>query len=302
MKKFLLAAILLFALFWMGVLAFIPSPLTVSSVVYTHGQAAKVNALAMTAAGWSKWWPGSNNNYPYSYQIVSQTPLSAQLFAKGEADTFTSEITVLPLTPDSSAVLWKTQLAASINPFTRIQQYNRATHIRQNFQLLLDSLAAYLSDRKKMYGLDIAISNFKNPFMLSTQASFARYPSVDEVYNVIEKMRSYAQANGAAPVDSPMVNIEGMDNNYLLRTALPVNKKLAAQNDIGFKQMVLGKTLVGTVAGGRHIVEQSLLSMQNFISDYRLTSPAIPFQLWVINRQQQPDSSKWVTRLYYPIF
>ncbi len=306
MKKFLLAILVLFILFWIGVLIFIPSPLTVSSVVYAQGQAPKVNAVAMHPEGWKKWWPGSNGtSYQhgiYTYSIVAQTTLNATILAKAGSDTFTSEILVLPVTPDSSAIQWKTELATSLNPFTRIQQYNRAAGIKTDFQLLLDSLSGYLNDRKKIYGLDIAISNFKNPFMISTQAEFTHYPSVNEVYNVLAKLRSYAQTGGAVAVDSPMVNIEWVDNNYLLRTALPISKKLEAQNDIGFKQMVLGKTLLGTVTGGRNTVEQSLVNMQNFITDYRLSSPAISFQLWVTNRQQQPDSNKWVTRLYFPIF
>ena len=301
MKKFLLAAITVLILFWIGTLLFIPNPLAVSSVGSIKASPQKVNGFVLDTANWHKWWP-SEQAEKYRYSVLSQTAFSERLLAQNGSDTFTSELLVLPATQDSAIVQWTTTQPASLNPFTRIQQYNRAAGIKQHFQLLLDSLTAYMQDRKKMYGVDIAITQFKNPFMINTQRQFAHYPSADEVYGMVSKLREYAQAGGAAAVDSPMVNIDGTGDNFLLRVALPINKKLEAGKDVGFKQMVLGNTLLGTITGGQHTIEKSLLNMQDFISDHRLTSPAIPFQVWVTNRQQQPDSSKWVTRLYYPIF
>ena len=301
MKKFLLAAIIVLIVFWVGTLVFIPNPLTVSVVGSIKAPPAKVNSIVLDTANWHKWWPGEQAK-KYEYSVLAQTAFSTRLLAQNGSDTFTSELLVLPATLDSAIVQWTTQQPASINPFTRIQQYNRAAGIKQHFQLLLDSLTAYMQNSKKVYGIDIAITQFKNPFMISMQGQFLHYPSVDEVYGMVSKLRDYAQVGAAAAADSPMVNIDGTGDRYLLRVALPINKKLEAGKDIDFKQMVLGNTLLGTITGGQHTVEKSLLSMQDFVSDHHLTSPAIPFQIWQTNRQQQPDSTRWVTKLYYPVF
>lgn len=301
MKKLLLVAALLFVAFWIGTLLLIPNPLLVSSVAFIKAPVSKVNSYVLDTSAWKKWWPvGATDNH--QYRIVSQMPFGQKLFAQAGSDTFTSELIVLPASPDSSIVEWKTVRPASLNPFTRIVQYRKASLIKDHLQLLLNQLSGYMNDQEKLYGLKIVITNFTNPYMLSTQAEFTTYPSDNEVYQTIGKLRKYAEDGSAVAVDSPMVNIEPMNGKYLLRTALPVDKKLESKNGISFKQMVLGKTLVSTVTGGRHRVEQSLVSMQDFISDFHLTSPAIPFQLWLTNRQQQPDSSKWMTKLYFPIF
>ena len=38
------------------------------------------------------------------------------------------------------------------------------------------------------------------------------------------------------------------------------------------------------------------------MTDNALSSPAIPFESLVTNRMQEPDTSKWVTKIYYPGF
>jgi hypothetical protein len=37
------------------------------------------------------------------------------------------------------------------------------------------------------------------------------------------------------------------------------------------------------------------------VQDHQRVAPAIPFQSLVTDRTKQPDTSKWVTRLYWPI-
>jgi hypothetical protein len=41
--------------------------------------------------------------------------------------------------------------------------------------------------------------------------------------------------------------------------------------------------------------------MKAYMKDFKLTSPAMPFELLVTNRANEPDTSKWVTKIYYPI-
>jgi hypothetical protein len=42
--------------------------------------------------------------------------------------------------------------------------------------------------------------------------------------------------------------------------------------------------------------------MKNYVEDNKKTSPAIPYQSLITNRLTETDTTKWVTKLYYPVF
>jgi hypothetical protein len=56
------------------------------------------------------------------------------------------------------------------------------------------------------------------------------------------------------------------------------------------------------VKGGLFSVINGEEELTYYLSDYKKNSPAIPFQSLVTNRLLEIDTSKWVTKLYYPIF
>ena len=66
--------------------------------------------------------------------------------------------------------------------------------------------------------------------------------------------------------------------------------------------MVLGNILKAEVTGGLDRVKEGETELANYVDDYHKLSPAIPFQSLVTDRISQADSTKWITRLYYPIF
>jgi hypothetical protein len=66
--------------------------------------------------------------------------------------------------------------------------------------------------------------------------------------------------------------------------------------------MVLGNILEAEVRGGEAAVQNGIEELENYKEDHEKTSPAIPFQLLVSDRSKEPDTAKWITRLYYPVF
>jgi len=84
--------------------------------------------------------------------------------------------------------------------------------------------------------------------------------------------------------------------------AIPTKSDLQSEGKFQLKKMVLGNILMAEVKGGVHIVMKGENELTNYMDDYKKLSPAIPFQSLITDRQLETDSSKWVTRLYYPIF
>jgi hypothetical protein len=62
-----------------------------------------------------------------------------------------------------------------------------------------------------------------------------------------------------------------------------------------------GNILITEVKGGQNEITNAYKQIQNYVSDYNRSAPAIPFESLVTDRRKEPDSSKWITRIYYPV-
>jgi hypothetical protein len=62
-----------------------------------------------------------------------------------------------------------------------------------------------------------------------------------------------------------------------------------------------GNILITEIKGGSASIDKAFKEMENYVSDYRRTPPAIPFQSLVTDRMKEPDTSKWITRIFYPV-
>jgi hypothetical protein len=89
--------------------------------------------------------------------------------------------------------------------------------------------------------------------------------------------------------------------HYQTMVAIPVNKPLPGRGPILAKRMVPGNILVAEVRGGTAAVEEGFRQLDAYVSEHRTRPPGLPFQSLVTDRRTEPDTSKWITRLYYPI-
>ena len=77
------------------------------------------------------------------------------------------------------------------------------------------------------------------------------------------------------------------------------------ENDLDgytFKKMIKGSFMVTEVVGGEYTVAKASKSLQQYFTDYKKTSMAINFTMLITDRMYQPDTTKWITRLYQPVY
>jgi effector-binding domain-containing protein len=84
--------------------------------------------------------------------------------------------------------------------------------------------------------------------------------------------------------------------------ALPVNKILPDEGPFAFKRMVRGLILVAEIKGGPSTIENAFQVFKTYVEDHNYTEIALPFQSLITDRQAEPDTAKWVTKLYYPVY
>jgi hypothetical protein len=100
-----------------------------------------------------------------------------------------------------------------------------------------------------------------------------------------------------------MLNVKRIDSSiYEAQVGMPVDKELPSLDNITSKWMMKGgNILTGEVIGGQKQIDEATKQFEIYIRDYQRSIIAIPFQMLITDRTKQPDSTRWVTYIYYPV-
>jgi hypothetical protein len=121
---------------------------------------------------------------------------------------------------------------------------------------------------------------------------------------MIEKVNQHIQQQNGKQTNSPMLNVRVQsDSSYEVMVAVPVDRALPEKGNIFLKRMLFGGTLLeAEINGGIHKINQGFSDFRNFVMDYGKTPAAIPYEMLITDRSREPDTSKWVTKLFYPVY
>jgi hypothetical protein len=310
MKKWVIGFLIVCIIGISSIYIFIPSKIVVSSISPVK---AFTNAAGRFLANPEKIKQclhsfATKNDSTFTYKELDFN--ISRLFFNGlelnitEANSKTiSKLVVLGISTDSSMLFWSTELPASLNPVNRITEYNHAKKIKEGINALLAQFQHYLSDHVNLYNFAIDEIQLKDSVLISTKITTAAEPTVNEIYLQIKKLSDYATSQHAVSTNFPMLHsIQTDATHFETMVGLPISKLIAETGDIHIKRMPYnGNMFVTEIKGGPKSIQNGFTELGNFLSDSKRASPAIPYELLITNRQQQPDTTKWVTKLYYPV-
>jgi hypothetical protein len=284
---------------------FIPDVQKINSTVYIKSNYNNVNRSLQEKEKWEQWWKQDNNDdliYEEANFSLSNSFLNVAEVSVKENDSIAkSLITVLQLKRDSSIVEWEYKLPGSKVYDNKIKKYFRSKKIKSQFNRKLQDLKAFVENPINIYGLKIEQEKVKDSSFISVRNTLQSYPTTEDIYALVDQLTTYIHETEAKQTDYPMLHVLQQNNNYEIMVALPVNKNLPAKGNIQPKRMVLGNILVAEVIGGDETVRKGLQELDKYVNDYGKISPAIPFASLITDRRKERDSSKWRTKLYYPV-
>jgi hypothetical protein len=299
---FALAVVLLVAL--AGGLLLLPRQVTVSASVAIHTPSAAVRRCLTQKEQWDKWWPHHATGLQYREQNFSADPMNSLLVRVPVQDSVASSL-IMPIgvTRDSTIVTWTTFLPPSANPAQRLRNWMQARRLKGEFRQVLTRLKAFAEKPENLYGFSVKEGRVKDPYLVAIKDSSKTYPSTEAVYAQVERLQAYIRSAGAREAGSPMLHVGTSDSStYSYMVALPVDRLLPDHGAIKQKRMVLGQILEAEVRGGDYTVRRGMAALQDYVEDYKRQSPAIPYASLTTDRTREPDTTKWITRLYYPVF
>ncbi len=313
--KFLIGLGIVLLALLVSVYVFIPGTLQVSEVTVIDCTINGANRYVLDQSMWVKWWPDTNvkpaakNNAGFFYYNNMTCYVSKVLHNRLEVSVhfkkaiLYSTINMLPLSQDTLAVQWQYALRNSLNPVKRCRQYFDAYAVKRNMSTILSGMKIFLHNKKNIYGVNIQRVMNEEKSLMVTETSFTAYPGTTEIYNLISELRTSLISQGGKEIDYPMVNVTRAGSNlYNVMVAVPTDKKLQRRGSVYYKHTYPGRILTTEVTGGPATIKEALRQMHMYIQDYQLVSPAIPYESLITDRISEPDTSKWVTKIYYPIF
>ena len=313
MKKWLIGFILLLFLFFVGTYFFIPRKIVITRAVNANANQAGVFRFLSEEKNWKRWWPGeiteSNDSTAmfeaggYCFTKTGTHFNSFDFSIKKDKQTFNSLLQLFSINISNVKIVWSATINTGLNPFNRIGAYFDVKKLGQSLDSILVSMKSQISNVQDVYGFDIKEEKVKIEFMISTKRTFDHYPSTENIYEMLNQVKKYITNLQAKKEDYPMLHVTMIDSfNYLAQVAIPIDRQLPDSGIFTSKRMLKnGNILVVQVSGGSNKIDSAMKQMDLYISDHQYNNVAIPYQSIITDRTQETDTSKWVTKIYFPI-
>ena len=303
MKKWIIVAGSILLLLAAGIIyLFIPSNFSVSYHLRVACNARGGVRVVADSANWGKWLP--REGVAFSYRPSGPYNFITNIRIENKEGGVISRMLLVPsANPDTSDLYWDMELITGRNPLRRVGNYFFGRAVSRDMGNVLPPLKDFLEKKENVYGLDIQGGTTKDSFLIATRAIFATDPSIGDIYGLLNALELWVKKEGARETGYPMLNITRLgDGRRQMELALPVDRKMKDVGVFYTRKLVPGHYLVTEVKGGTAMLDHGLSQMQQYIEDYQRTTMAIPFQSLITDRSKEPDTSRWITRIYYPVY
>ncbi|MBS1737058.1 MAG: hypothetical protein JSS98_10720, partial [Bacteroidetes bacterium] len=292
--------------------ATIPSSINLRSSISIKTTNSALFRLLQDKNSICKWWPGSIDSSGIdkkfllnsrNYRIVSNNISLLPVIIETNGSTLNSALYMISSQPGNVLLEWVINTPSSQNIFIRLTQYFETENLKKDMRKILENIHRYFSNEKNIYGFNVDHLVILDSTFIFTEKISQNYPSTIFIYNLIDKLKEYIKKYPAQETNYPILNISPLDSvRYLVKVALPINKDIPSFANIESKRMPINvKILMAEVNGGYLTAANAFKQMQFYIDDHHLQVPGLPFFSLVTNRSEEPDTAKWITRIYFPV-
>lgn len=312
MKKWLLLIIVILGLSVIAAFVFFPGEVNSSFSEKINCNINNINTYIINGDNWVKWWPGSvqkdsvsgKNIFTYNgyeYALVEKKYNAIVIRTKGNGFTINGAIYFIPKGLDNVYAELKYAIETNGNPVSRVNLHWENKKIEDNFAGIMKSMKDFLGNKDNVYGIHIDQVMVKDTILVTTNFTSEQFPGTEKIYSYVKGIKDYIASHHGQETNFPMLHVLSETGMFKIQLAIPIAKEIPGNATYLIKYMVPGKILVGEIKGGAYTANQAIKNIGQFMSDYHYTSPAIPFESLVTNRTLEPDTTKWITRIYYPV-
>ncbi len=161
-------------------------------------------------------------------------------------------------------------------------------------------------EAKPTYSVDIGLEEVEAIPYLGISETLAP----EELDQISEKMGSlfgelvsYITENSLEMAGMPMTVYPNWGgDSYEMECAIPVTEgALGDDQRIMLKSTAAGMAVKAVHMGDYHKLDVTHAEVDRYVTDHNLTATGAPFEVYVTDPGNEPDTSKWVTHIYYPV-
>jgi hypothetical protein len=306
MKKWFIGLLLVLAVATAGVYIFIPANIKIRKVMSIRANEKGVHKFIQLREGIIKWWPGRDTSLSFNngqYTLVKPLYQGIMMDIAKKDTRFSTELEIAALGVDSMQVVWTTSIPGGADPISRISNYNKAADVKNDMENILIQMKGFLEKMENIYDIKVERTKIKDTLLLTTTSITRGKPDNVTIYAMVQQLEQYITTGGSTATNVPMLHIFTEDSiNFKTMVAIPINRELPETNIFSIKRMVPGNVLITEIKGGPATIQHSLHQLDVYRGNYNYTAPAKPFQSLITNRLTQTDTSKWITKIYWPVF
>lgn len=312
MKKPVLLVFGVLVLAFISVYFIIPQKIEVTRVVEIDATDINTSKYLVNKRPWAKWWPGKHaaadsSSYTYkniNFTLGENTNSEMHALIRQNDIELKSVMTYATTGEGMCEVTWAAEKQSSLNPFERVAEYLKIKRLAQDLDAVLIDFKRFMQTDTNVYGMHFTISKIKHPFVLATIFSTNDYPHAEVIYKLVDDLKKQIRAENAMAIDSPMMNVHpGETGGYQVTVAVPINKIITPGKNAVINKLVKNANVLETqVTGGKNTILNAFVQLKNYQKAHRLISPAMPFESLITNRLAERDTTKWITKVYCPIF
>ncbi len=239
----------------------------------------------------------------FNYHIQKPVYNGANIHISINGKTYLSTLSLIPLPSDTTLLQWNLVVETSKNPFEKFHDYLQSQALQLNMEKAILQMQIFLQNPRNVYHYRITKTTLTDTVLTFTKKLSGTYPDTNEIYEMVNKLKSYISDQNAKETNSPMLNIIHTDSGYLSMVGIPTNKELPETKDITNRYLrpMKNKILTTTVRGGTKSVQDAYEQVEQYMRDHSMSAPVMPFELLITDRSKLSDTSKWITQIFYPI-
>lgn len=253
-----------------------------------------------TGASYS--WKSDNKNVGYGkLTILASYPPDSILTEMDfmEQGTATA-IYKFQKTDSGTLVIWKYETDMGKNPFTKYFGLMTVKFVGRDFEQGLKNLDS-IAEKLPPYVADVVKLNSFNYVSIRQDCSMENIsPIMAKSY---DKLMNYIQAAGATMAGAPFAIYHKISDNGIidLEMGIPVNSVLSSKSNILSGTYPETKDAMLEYYGFYDSIGAAHGYVQDWIMRMGLTLNGAPMEQYVTDPSAEPDTAKWLTRIYYPV-
>jgi hypothetical protein len=312
MKKWIVWFFVILILGIAGIYVLIPAKIVITNVSSAEATITGEYRYISLEDNWEKWWRDVDGKShvkgePFifgknEFRISRRSYNAVGITIRQDGVDIPSFLNLISYAIDSTGAVWVCELPPTINPYIRLRNYLNARDIKRNIAGVMRVFSEFISKPKNVYGMTIYKTTVHDTLIVSARFSSPEYPTTAQLYGYFDTLKQSIVKQKGLPVGFPIMNLRKMpDGSFETQTGMPTNRLLHNDGKILALRMPPGLFITADITGGAYSVDEGMRQLELFVQEYNRVKIATGFQILITDRRNEPDTTKWITKIKIPI-